>query len=217
MPKHLSSFLTMMLGIQVVFPAIGQAPTWTKEIDNRLVRVSRRKVSARETVTRDNSAPVLLVFLTAYSVQVTGTGPNQELAGTPGGVLWHESGKLTLENLSAQPLELAEVMPTFGITPSYQLEGARPESIKLENDFMRVRRFSVRAGAKGHETRGPTVIFQFTPAHIKFTYDNGRVEEVRMKAGDSHFDAAGTFTFENLGDRLNVMRIELKTSREDHE
>jgi hypothetical protein len=61
------------------------------------------------------------------------------------------------------------------------------------------------------------VIFQFAPAHIKFTYDNGHVEEARMNAGESRFDAAGTFTFENLGDRLNVMRIDLKTSQEDHE
>src|SRR5262245_48648256 len=127
MPKHVSSFLTVILGVQVVLPAIGQDPTWTKEIDNRLVRVSRRKMSPRETVTCDNRAPVLLVFLTAYSVQVGGTGPNQEVAGTPGGVLWHESGRLTLENLSAQPLEVAEVMPVFGSTPSYRLEGARPE------------------------------------------------------------------------------------------
>jgi hypothetical protein len=201
----------------VVLPAIGQDPTWTKEIDNRLVRVSRRKVAAWETITRDNPAPVLLVFLTAYSVQVAGTGASQELAGAPGGVLWHERGRLTLENLSGQPLELAEVMPTFGITPSYRLEAARPESIRLENDFMRVRRFSVKAGSKGVETRGPTVIFQFAPAHIKFTYDNGRVEEVRMNTGDSHFDAAGTFMFENLGDRLNVLRIELKTSQADHD
>ncbi|HKE20877.1 MAG TPA: hypothetical protein VKB88_00720 [Bryobacteraceae bacterium] len=217
MPKHVSSFLTVMLGVQVVLPAIGQDPTWTKETDNRLVRVSRRNVAGRETVTCDNPAPVLLVFLTAYSVKVAGTGPNQELAGTPGGVLWHESGRLTLENLSAQPLELAEVMPTFGITPSYRLEAARPESIRLENDFMRVRRFSVRAGSKGVETRGPAVIFEFAPAHIRFTYDNGRVEETRLNAGESHFDAAGTFTFENLGDRLNVLRIELKTSRADHD
>lgn len=218
MPKHVSHVLTMMLCVLMVLPAIGQDPTWTKEIDNHLVRVSRRKVAPRETVTVDNAAPVLLVFLTAYSVQVGGTGPNQELAGTPGEVLWHESGRLTLENLSAQTLEVAEVMPTFGATPSYTLATAgRGGSIKLENDFIRVRRFSLPAGFRKVETRGPVVIFQFAPAHIKFTYNNGHVEEARMNAGESRFDAAGTFTFENLGDRLNVMRIDLKTSQEDHE
>jgi hypothetical protein len=207
----------MMLCVLMVLPAIGQDPTWTKEIDNHLVHVSRRKVAPRETVTVDNAAPVLLVFLTAYSVQVGGTGPNQDLAGMPGEVLWHESGRLTLENLSAQTLEVAEVMPTFDATPSYTLAPAGRDSIKLENDFIRVRRISVRAGARKVETRDAAVIFQFAPAHIKFTYDNGHVEEARMNAGESRFDAAGTFTFENLGDRLNVMRIELKTSQEDHE
>jgi hypothetical protein len=198
-------------------PAIAQDPAWTNEIDNRVVRVSRRSVAPRETVSSDNPAPALMVFLTAYSIQVAGTGPKQELAGTPGGVLWHERGKLTLQNLNDQQLVVAEVMPMFGATPSYSLEPVvRGNSIKLENDFMRVRRFSVIGGAKAVEKRGPTVIFQFAPAHIKFTYDNGRVEEVRMNAGESHFDAAGTLTFENLGDRINVMRIELKTSQEEH-
>jgi hypothetical protein len=183
-----------------------------------LVRVSRRSLAPRETVSSDNPAPVLLVFLTAYSVQVAGTGPKQELAGTPGGVLWLERGRLTLQNLNDQQLVVAEVMPTFGATPSYPLAPAgRGIHIKLENDFLRVRRFSVRAGAKTVETRGPAVVFQFAPAHIKFTYDNGRVDEARMNAGESHFDAAGTFTFENLGDRLDVMRIELKTSQQDHD
>ena len=108
---------------------------------------------------------------------------------------------------------LAVMLCVLAVLPLVAQDGTS----KLENDFIRVRRFSVRAGARGVETRGPTVIFQFAPAHIKFTYDNGRVEEARMNAGDSHFDAAGTFTFENLGDRLNVMGIELKTSQADHD
>jgi hypothetical protein len=208
----------MMLCVLMVLPAIGQDPTWTKEIDNRLVRVSRRKVAPRETVTVDNAAPVLLVFLTAYSVQVGGTGPKQKLAGTPGGVLWHERGRLTLENLNDRELEAAQVMPTFSATPSYALPPARlGNNVKLENDFLRVRRFSLSAGFRKVETRGPVVIFQFAPAHIKFTYDNGRVDEARMNAGESHFHAAGTFTVENLGDRIDVMRVELKTNQEDHE
>jgi hypothetical protein len=206
----------MMLWVLVGIPAIAQDRTWTNEIDNRLVRVSRRTVAPRETVSSDNAAPALLVFLTAYTIQVTGTGPKQELAGMPGEVLWHERGRLTLENLNNQQLVVAEVMPMFGPTPSYPLAPAGGGSIKLENNFMRVRRFAVRAGAKSVETRGPTVVFQFAPAHIKFTYDDGRVEEVQMNAGESHFDSAGTFTFENLGDRINVMRIELKTIQEDH-
>ena len=56
----------------------------------------------------------------------------------------------------------------------------------------------------------PRVLISLTAYHIKFTRADGRVEEFQMKAGDIRFDPEGAFSDENLGDSLEVLRIELK-------
>ena len=61
----------------------------------------------------------------------------------------------------------------------------------------------------------PRVLIRLSAAHIKFTRADGRVEEIRMKAGEIHFVPEGAFSDENLGDSLEALRIELKSGKRD--
>ena len=210
-----SCFRTLILCSLAVLPAAAQDDSWKKEIDNRLVRVSLRQLAPRETVSAAGLPPGLLVFVTDYSVRVTGAAGPEELQGMAGEVRWHSGGGITLENLSGQRLDVALVVPTFSPEPSFPLPPAGRRAIKFENDLVRARRFHVPAGAKTPERLGPAVVLQLAPAHIRFTYTDGHVDEARMKPGDFRFDVAGAFTFENLGDRLEVLKIDLKTSEQE--
>ena len=195
--------------------ASAQDDSWKTEIDNSLVHVSRLQIEPLGNVPAAEMPPALLVFLTDYGMRVTGVTPNEELRGAFGECHWHPGGQIGLENLSDHRLEVAQFVPKFGpaLPPFTELEPSSAlnrRNIEFENDLIRVAHTRVREGARLSERRDPTAVIHLTAAHVKFIYQNGPVEERRAKAGDIRWDEGGGFTFENLGDRLEALRIELK-------
>jgi hypothetical protein len=213
MGNYVSHTHLLMLANLLAFPATAQDHTWTKEIDNSLVRVSRCRLAPHESVYAAEQAPALMVFLTDYSLRVSGAEPQQQLGGKPSEVLWLSGVRTRIGNLGDHLLEVAQVVPLFNPDPSAPMPTTNPRTVKFENDLMLVRRLRLPAGFRADEHRGPALVFQFAPAHIKFTYLDGRVEELRMNPRDIRFETGGAFTFENLGELLEVLRIELKTGK----
>jgi len=190
-----------------------QENSWKTEIDNSLVRVARRLVAPHETVSAAEMPPALLVFLTDYSVRVTGAA-RQELRGKPGQFFWHSGGRIGLENLSEHRVQVAQIVPKFGppVPPFTELEPSSAlnrRRVEFENELIRVAHPDVRVGLRVAERRDPTVIIHLSTAHIRFTR-GARVQEFQAKSGDIRFDAGGAFVFENLGQRHEVLRVELK-------
>jgi len=194
-----------------------QENSWKTEIDNNLVRVERRIVAPHETVAATEMTPALLVFLTDYSVRLTTASRPEEVRGVPGQFLWHLGGRIGLENLSEHRVEVARVTPKFS-PPSEEASAARnSRNILFDNDLIRVRhiRFA-RGGKTAMHPVVPRVLIHLSAYHLKFTRADGRVEEFRMKPGDIRFDPEGAFSDENLGDSVEVLRIELKAGKRDH-
>jgi hypothetical protein len=192
-----------------------QENSWKTEIDHSLVRVERRLMAAHETVSAAEMPPALLVFLTDYSVRLTTASPPEEVRGKPGQFLWHPGGLIGLENLTGHGVQVAQIVPKFGpavppLTESEPSSALNRHRVEFENELIRVAHPDVRVGRRIAERRDPTVVIHLSTAHIRFTRADGRVEEFQAKAGDILFDLAGAFIFENLGQRHEVLRVELK-------
>lgn len=84
--------------------------------------------------------------------------------------------------------------------------------VELENDRVRVLRIKYGPGEKSVMHGHPALVGVFlTNGHSRFTYPDGRVEDIQMKAGDVMAFEAFTHLPENLSDQpLEVIAIELK-------
>jgi hypothetical protein len=210
------------LSIFTAVLASAQNPAWKVEIDNPLVQAARCTVAPRSTAPPAGISQGLLVFLTDFSVRITGDGGQKELEGKPGEFLWYSSGQIGIENLSGEQLEVLWAAPKLRPEPGGASYVPRPDenrpNLKFENDLIRVRRFWTRGSRRVlAENRLPGMTVFFDPAHIRFTYADGRVEELRLNAKQIRFSAGGSFTVENLGDDHEVMWIDLKTSKQARE
>ncbi len=211
---------TLILCGLMVLPAAAQDDSWKTEIDNSLVRASRRLVAPREAVSASEVPPALLVFLTDCSVRLTTAGRREELRGKRGQSLWHSGGRVGLENLGDQRMEIAQVVPKFKPDSSYQLPPANPRNVQFENDLIRMRRIgplsatglNLAAGKLQHPA--PSVLIELSSAvHLRLKHTSGRVEEIQRKAGDIWFQPEDPFYPESIGDWPDheALRIELKT------
>jgi len=191
--------------------AAAQENSWKTEIDNSLVRVERRIVALHETGAAAELPPGLIVFLTDHAVRLTTALKQEELRGKLGQFFWHSGGRIAVENLSEHRVEVARVTPKFSPASEQTSAPLNRRNILFDNDLIRVRhiRFA-RGGKTAMHPVVPRVLIPLSAYHIKFTRAGGRVEEFRMKAGDIRFDPEGAFSDENLGDSLEVLRIELK-------
>ncbi len=84
--------------------------------------------------------------------------------------------------------------------------------VEFENDRVRVLRITYGPGEKSvmHE-HPPDVAIFLTNLNIKFTFPDGRTEEVHGKAGETRWDAGGTHLPENLSDEpFEGILVEMK-------
>ena len=211
---------TLILGGLLALPVTAQDNSWRKEIDNNLVRVVRRLVAPRETVSAAGLPPALLVFLADYSVRLTTAAQQEELRGNPDQFFWHSGGRIVLENLSEHRLEVVQVAPKFSPGSQELAAALGRRTMVFENDLIHVRHLHlapgrIAASPLAPEHLLPAVVIQLSSAHIRLTHAGGRIEEFRMKAGDIRFEAGGGFSFENLGDSVDVLRIILKPGERD--
>jgi hypothetical protein len=180
-----------------------------------VVRVKRRLMAPRESLSTAELPPCLLVFLTDHAVRLRTTARQEELRGKPGEFLWHSGGRLGIENLRDHRVEVAQIVPKFALVS----EGASttptdPQNSEFENDLVRVRHLHRAQGRRVFVYVGPSSVFiQLSALNIKITHPDGPVEKFRMKAGDIRFENGGTFTVETetLGERLEALRVELRT------
>lgn len=88
-------------------------------------------------------------------------------------------------------------------------------TVEHENSRVRVLRIKVGPGEKTpmHSHPDSVTIFQ-TDGRVKFTYPNGKSEEVTFKAGDARWTPAVKHAGENLSDQpLELIQVELKGVR----
>jgi hypothetical protein len=85
-------------------------------------------------------------------------------------------------------------------------------AVDFENDQVRVLRIKYGAHEKSVMHAHPAGVAVFlTDHHVKFTYPDGKTEEVHGKAGGTRWNEAVTHNPENTGDQpLEVILVELK-------
>jgi quercetin dioxygenase-like cupin family protein len=90
---------------------------------------------------------------------------------------------------------------------------AKHYKVEFENDQVRVLRIHYAAGEKSvmHEHPGSVAVF-LTDHHVKFTYPDGKSEEVTAKAGQARWTPSGPHLPENIGDKpFELVLVELKS------
>ena len=86
-------------------------------------------------------------------------------------------------------------------------------AVEFENDIVRVVRikYGPREHSVMHEHSRDGVLVYLTDHRVKFTYPDGKSEEVSAKAGQTAWATAGTHLPENLeSKRLELLYIEIK-------
>jgi quercetin dioxygenase-like cupin family protein len=109
---------------------------------------------------------------------------------------------------------------SMATAPTPQLAGQDPVKVdpkhykvEFENDRVRVLRISYGPHEKSAMHAHPPVVAVFlTDGHFKFTYPDGRTEEIHMKAGEIlPFEDASVHLPENLsGNSFEAVGVELK-------
>ena len=84
--------------------------------------------------------------------------------------------------------------------------------VVFENDQVRVLHIQYAPGEKSPMHSHPDSVAVFLgDQRVKFTYPDGKTEEVTTKAGDAKYTPAGAHAPENIGDKpLEVVLVELK-------
>jgi quercetin dioxygenase-like cupin family protein len=85
--------------------------------------------------------------------------------------------------------------------------------VDFENDQVRVLRITYPPGEKSvmHDHPDAMAVF-LTDHHVKFTYPDGKTEEVRAKAGETRWTKGGKHLPENVGaKKFELILVELKT------
>jgi quercetin dioxygenase-like cupin family protein len=85
--------------------------------------------------------------------------------------------------------------------------------VDFENDHVRVLRITYPPGEKSvmHDHPDAMAVF-LTDHHIKFTYPDGKTEELRAKAGETRWTKGGKHLPENVGSKkFELILVELKT------
>lgn len=84
--------------------------------------------------------------------------------------------------------------------------------VELENEKVRVLRIRYGAHEKSTMHSHPALVgIMMTDLHVRFTYPDGRTEEIRAKAGDVVSFPAIDHLPENLSDQpMEVIAVELK-------
>jgi quercetin dioxygenase-like cupin family protein len=86
-------------------------------------------------------------------------------------------------------------------------------ALEFENDRIRVIRvrYGPRERSVMHSHPATEVVF-LTDGDVRFSFPNGKTEELHAKAGKSYWDSATIHLPENMGDRpFEAIMIELKT------
>ncbi len=86
--------------------------------------------------------------------------------------------------------------------------------VDIDNKDVRVLRISVGAREKTPMHSHPaSILVALTDAHVRFTFPDGRAEEVRIKAGDAVWMDAVEHAGENLDDRrIELIQIEQRAA-----
>jgi quercetin dioxygenase-like cupin family protein len=88
--------------------------------------------------------------------------------------------------------------------------------VVFENDQVRVLRIQYPPGDKSPMHQHPDSVAVFlTDQRAKFTYPDGKSEEISARAGEAKWTPAGTHEPENVGDKpIDVVLVELKGKAE---
>ncbi len=82
----------------------------------------------------------------------------------------------------------------------------------LENDRVRIYEFVAKRGEKTEMHEHPDyVVYPLNDSRIRFTFEDGRIEEGEFKKGEPKFRAGHSHIVENIGkEEARVLVIDLK-------
>jgi len=111
---------------------------------------------------------------------------------------------------------LAGALCVFGVSTAGAQDAVKADpkhyTVTFENEQVRVLKISYGPKEKSvmHEHPNSVAVF-LTDGQIKFTFADGKTQEISVKAGHSVWDAAGKHLPENMGDKpFEVVLIEIK-------
>ena len=117
-----------------------------------------------------------------------------------------------MPGLSAVALVLGLASSGLTVQDPVKLEPSHYK-VEFENDQVRVLRITQDPHEKGvmHSHSASVIVF-LTDMHARFTYPDGKTEEVRARAGQTRWAGPVTHQVENLADTPSeVLHIEVRT------
>jgi quercetin dioxygenase-like cupin family protein len=83
--------------------------------------------------------------------------------------------------------------------------------VVLENDAVRVVEIQMKRGAKSAMHSHPkSVVYMVTNGKNKFTFPDGKSENIDLKAGEAIWLDPVSHSVENTGDEMRALLVELK-------
>lgn len=188
-------------------------------IDNQWVHVLRVKQGPHEKSALKETAPAVLVYLTAVHQRITGTeGTAGEVSHQAGEVSYLEASAQAEENLSGQPLEevLIELKPGAPKSPSVALDPVKLDPkhhmVLLQNDRVRAIRTILEPHLKSPEHEHPHyVVVYMTELHTTMKLSDGRTIDNRREPGVIAWRDALKHVTENIDEHTaEEIQVEIK-------
>lgn len=232
--KHPLSFFTAgiaAIGLLLASGAFAQdaakvdSAHYKVEFENDQVRVLRISYGPKEKSVMHAHPESVAIFLTDVKGQFTfPDGKSEEITAKAGQAVWTPALQHQPENLTDTPFELIQVElkgkatgkkdaaagKAAGALDAVKLD-PKHYKVEFENDRVRVLRIAYGPGEKsvmhGH---GAGVAVFLNDVQGKFTFPDGKSEEITAKAGQAVWMPALQHLPENTGDAFELVQIEIK-------
>lgn len=185
--------------------------TWGMKVllDNQAVQILEVDFRAGSKTPRHYHRDAFIYTLSDARVRITGSdGKPVELYLKANQVLWRDAEMRTLENIGGTDLHVLNFdlkKPTTKVQPIATGEDPlklSPDiySLLMDNHRVRVLEVRAKAGAKAPLHAHPNAALYFlSDARVKFTFPDGKTEEIEVKKGHAVWLPAQSHALEVLG------------------
>lgn len=190
-------------------------------LDNQSVQVLEVDFRAGSKTPRHYHRDAFIYTLSDARVRITGSnGKPAELDLKANQVLWRDAELRTLENIGGTDLHVLNFDLKRPATKAQPIATAEdplklsPDiySLLLDNHRVRVLEVRANAGAKAPLHAHPeAVLYALSDARLRFTFPDGKTEEIELKTGHAAWRPAQSHTLEVLGNApATFLVVEMK-------
>lgn len=223
----------LVLTVPLLVPGLGNPKVVKVEFENDRVRVLRVRYGPHEKTDLDQRPARAIVALTRTHIRATNAaGPSAEARSDPGTVTWKEPDRVSIENLSDDPVEEIEIefkqakavavpvsAPASGLTTPREPMPASQEPhhlLKYENQYMRILEVTLEPGESSlFHTHSVDVLYIILADAVVRAQNQGEGwgPENAFKAGAVSFDNAAKNPYihhlQNVGkSQLHTINVE---------